>query len=141
SPRAEILPIVLHHGIGSESSCWNVQDAHSTGTKPAGYSIAEGEDGYRFGSTPRRDPSHHRETPARGGVCLHMCVMTAARRSRRKRKTQRMELRVAPSVRKLIQRATALSGLAAGDLACEGARRILEDHEREVLAAHAIVVD
>jgi uncharacterized protein (DUF1778 family) len=54
-----------------------------------------------------------------------------ARKSRgREHKTQRMELRVAPSVRK---RATAISGLAAGDLAYEGARRILEDHERMVL--------
>jgi uncharacterized protein (DUF1778 family) len=44
-----------------------------------------------------------------------------------------MELRVSPSVRKLIDRATAISGLAAGDLAYEGARRILEDHERMVL--------
>ncbi len=41
-----------------------------------------------------------------------------------------MELRVAPSVRKLIEQATAISGLAAGDLAYEGARRVLEDHER-----------
>jgi uncharacterized protein (DUF1778 family) len=57
-----------------------------------------------------------------------------ARKSRgREHKTQRMELRVAPSVRKLIERATAISGLAAGDLAYEGARRILEDHERMVL--------
>ena len=44
-----------------------------------------------------------------------------------------MELRVAPSVRELIERATAVSGLAAGDLAYEGARRILEEHERMVL--------
>jgi uncharacterized protein (DUF1778 family) len=44
-----------------------------------------------------------------------------------------MELRVAPSVRKLIERATAVSGLAAGDLAYEGARRILDDHERMIL--------
>lgn len=44
-----------------------------------------------------------------------------------------MELRVAPSVRKIIQRATAVSGLAAGDLAYEGARRILEEHESLVL--------
>ena len=44
-----------------------------------------------------------------------------------------MELRVAPSVRKIIQRATAVSGLAAGDLAYEGARRILEEHESIVL--------
>jgi uncharacterized protein (DUF1778 family) len=44
-----------------------------------------------------------------------------------------MELRVAPSVRKIIQRATAISGMAAGDLAYEGARRILEEHERVVL--------
>ncbi len=51
----------------------------------------------------------------------------------RERKTERMELRVAPSVRKLIERASAVSGLAAGDLAYEAARRILEEHERMVL--------
>ena len=48
-------------------------------------------------------------------------------------KTERMELRVAPSVRKLIERATAISGLSPGDLAYEAARRVLEEHERMVL--------
>jgi len=52
---------------------------------------------------------------------------------RREQKTERMELRVAPSVRRIIRRATAVSGLAAGDLAYEGARRILEEHESIVL--------
>lgn len=52
---------------------------------------------------------------------------------RHERKTERLELRVAPSVRRMIERATAISGLAAGDLAYEGARRILEEHERMVL--------
>ena len=51
----------------------------------------------------------------------------------REHKTERMELRVAPSVKKLIERATAVSGLAAADLAYEGARRVLEDHERMLL--------
>ncbi len=61
-------------------------------------------------------------------------MATPVRKSQaREHKTERMELRVAPSVRKLIERATAVSGLAAGDLAYEGARRILEDHERMVL--------
>jgi uncharacterized protein (DUF1778 family) len=61
-------------------------------------------------------------------------MTTAARKGReREHKTERMELRVAPSVRKLIDRATAVSGLAAGDLAYEAARRILEEHERMVL--------
>ncbi len=54
-------------------------------------------------------------------------------RDSREQKTQRMELRVAPSVRAMIRRATAVSGLAAGDLAHEGARRILEEHEVFVL--------
>jgi hypothetical protein len=36
-------------------------------------------------------------------------------------------------VRKLIERATGVSGLTAGDLAYEGARRILGEHERLVL--------
>lgn len=49
------------------------------------------------------------------------------------RKTERLELRMAPSMRKIIARATAVSGLAAGDLAYEGALRVLEDHERVVL--------
>jgi len=44
-----------------------------------------------------------------------------------------MELRLSPSARRLIERATAVSGLAAGDLAYEGARRVLEEHERMVL--------
>lgn len=48
-------------------------------------------------------------------------------------KRERIELRVAPSAKKLIQRAMAVSGLTAGDLAYEGARRVLEEHERMVL--------
>jgi uncharacterized protein (DUF1778 family) len=52
---------------------------------------------------------------------------------KQERKTERLELRVAPSVRSMIERATAVSGLAAGDLAYEGARRVLEEHERMVL--------
>ncbi|HYO12918.1 MAG TPA: DUF1778 domain-containing protein [Thermoanaerobaculia bacterium] len=48
-------------------------------------------------------------------------------------KKERIELRVAPSAKKLIQRAMAISGLTAGDLAYEGARRVLEEHERMML--------
>ncbi len=48
-------------------------------------------------------------------------------------KRERIELRVAPSAKTLIQRAMAVSGLTAGDLAYEGARRVLEEHERMVL--------
>ena len=47
--------------------------------------------------------------------------------------TERLKLRVAPSAKRVIRRAMAISGLAAGDLAYEGARRVLEDHERMVL--------
>jgi uncharacterized protein (DUF1778 family) len=49
-------------------------------------------------------------------------------------KKERIELRVAPSAKLLIQRAMAVSGLTAGDLAYEGARRVLDEHERMVLA-------
>jgi uncharacterized protein (DUF1778 family) len=48
----------------------------------------------------------------------------------RERKRERIELRVAPSAKLVIQRAMAVSGLTAGDLAYEGARRILDEHER-----------
>jgi uncharacterized protein (DUF1778 family) len=48
-------------------------------------------------------------------------------------KTERMELRVAPSVKATIRRATAISGLAVGDLAYAGARHVLEEHERMLL--------
>lgn len=58
---------------------------------------------------------------------------TARRSARREHKSERMELRVTPSARKLIERAAAVSGLAAGDLASEGARRVLEEHERMLL--------
>lgn len=48
-------------------------------------------------------------------------------------KKERIELRVAASAKALIQRASAISGLTAGDLAYEGARRVLDEHERMVL--------
>jgi uncharacterized protein (DUF1778 family) len=51
------------------------------------------------------------------------------------RKKERLELRVAPSAKALIQRAMAVSGLTAGDLAYEGARRVLDEHDRMVLTA------
>lgn len=48
-------------------------------------------------------------------------------------KTQRLELRLAPSAKKLIRQAMSVTGLAAGDLAYEGARRLLDEHQRMVL--------
>lgn len=51
----------------------------------------------------------------------------------RELKKERLELRVSHSVKQAIQRAMAVSGLTAGDLADEGARRILDEHERMVL--------
>jgi uncharacterized protein (DUF1778 family) len=48
-------------------------------------------------------------------------------------KRERMELRIAASARRLIERAMAVSGLTAGDLAYEGARRVLEQHDQMVL--------
>jgi uncharacterized protein (DUF1778 family) len=53
--------------------------------------------------------------------------------ARRELKTERMELRLAPSAKRAIRRAMSVSGLNAGDLAYEGARRVLADHERMAL--------
>ena len=50
--------------------------------------------------------------------------------SKREYKTQRLELRLAPSAKKVIQQAMSVTGLAAGDLAYEGARRLLDEHQR-----------
>lgn len=63
-------------------------------------------------------------------------MATSARRKQsadRELKRARLELRVAPSAKQLIRRAMAVSGLTAGDLAYEGARRVLDEHERMVL--------
>jgi len=49
------------------------------------------------------------------------------------RKSARMELRIAPAAKEVIRRAMAISGHSAGDLAYEGAKRVLEEHERMVL--------
>jgi uncharacterized protein (DUF1778 family) len=54
--------------------------------------------------------------------------------TKRERKTLRLELRLAPSAKKVIQQATSLTGLAAGDLAYEGARRLLDEHQRMILS-------
>ena len=53
----------------------------------------------------------------------------------REYKSERLELRLAPSAKRVIQRAMSVTGLAAGDLAYEGARRLLDEHERMVLSA------
>jgi len=44
-----------------------------------------------------------------------------------------MELRLPPSFKQLIRQAMALSGRSAAELAYEGAKRVLEEHERMVL--------
>lgn len=56
--------------------------------------------------------------------------MAASRRPAAERKTERMELRMTPRVRAMVERAMAVSGLTAGDLAFEAARRVIEDTER-----------
>lgn len=53
---------------------------------------------------------------------------------KREYKSQRLELRLAPSAKKVIQQAMSVAGLAAGDLAYEGARRLLDEHQRMVLS-------
>lgn len=55
------------------------------------------------------------------------------RKPDRELKRERIELRVGASAKELIQRAMAVSGLSAGDIAYEGARRVLDEHERMVL--------
>ena len=52
---------------------------------------------------------------------------------KREYKSQRLELRLAPSAKKVIQQAMSVTGLAAGDLDNEGARRLLDEHQRMVL--------
>ncbi len=52
----------------------------------------------------------------------------------REYKSQRLELRLSPSAKKVIQQAMSVTGLAAGDLAYEGARRLLDEHQRMVLS-------
>jgi uncharacterized protein (DUF1778 family) len=56
-----------------------------------------------------------------------------ARKNRPERSTARMELRIAPSAKEFIRRAMAVSGRSAAELAYEGARRVLEEHERMAL--------
>lgn len=55
---------------------------------------------------------------------------------RRELKRERLELRVATSAKQLIQRAMTVSGLTAGDLAYEGARRVLDEYERMTLTGN-----
>jgi uncharacterized protein (DUF1778 family) len=53
---------------------------------------------------------------------------------KREYKSERLELRLAPSAKRVIQQAMSVTGLAAGDLAYEGARRLLDEHQRMVLS-------
>jgi uncharacterized protein (DUF1778 family) len=58
---------------------------------------------------------------------------SSRKRAPRELKKERIELRVAASAKELIQRAMTVSGLTAGDLAYEGARRVLDEHQRMTL--------
>lgn len=51
----------------------------------------------------------------------------------RELKNRRIELRVTASAKGPIKRAMAISGLTAGDRACAGARRVIDDLRRTVL--------
>src|SRR5262245_41541177 len=77
----------------------------------------------------------HGKMPYKG---LRRSIMPSTRRKpaspKREYKTQRLELRLAPSAKKVIQQAMSITGLAAGDLAYEGARRLLDEHQRMVLS-------
>ncbi|MBC7668813.1 MAG: DUF1778 domain-containing protein [Gemmatimonadaceae bacterium] len=64
---------------------------------------------------------------------MAMAIAASPAPAPREPKKERIELRVAASAKDLIQRAMAVSGLTAGDLAYEGARRVLDEHERMVL--------
>jgi len=56
-----------------------------------------------------------------------------AKKPDRELKKERMELRLTPSRKQIIQKAMAVSGQTAADIAYEGARHVLEQHERMVL--------
>jgi uncharacterized protein (DUF1778 family) len=49
------------------------------------------------------------------------------------RKTHRIESRVTASVKEVIQRASAISGMTPGDLAYAEARRVVAEHEHLLL--------
>jgi uncharacterized protein (DUF1778 family) len=66
-------------------------------------------------------------------VQRHAALIAQSDLPKRERNTQRLELRLAPSAKKVIQQAMSVTGLAAGDLAYEGARRLLDEHQRMVL--------
>jgi uncharacterized protein (DUF1778 family) len=89
-----------------------------------------------FGSfEPRQCPSCNARrftVPCEQGE-FAMPVASRRKTPVRELKKDRLELRVAASAKALIQRAMAVSGLTAGDLAYEGARRVLDEHERMVL--------
>lgn len=55
--------------------------------------------------------------------------MVSVAKKAAERKTARLELRVTPSVREVIQRAAAITGLTPGDMAFQAAQRIVEQYD------------
>ena len=60
-------------------------------------------------------------------------MSTSSKSAARELKKERIQALVALSAKELIQRAMAVSGLTAGDLAYEGARRVRDEHQRMIL--------
>lgn len=68
-----------------------------------------------------------------GTIPYTLVMAKAAQKPARQRKTARMELRIPVAAKEFIRRAMAISGRSAADLAYEGAKLVLEEHERMVL--------
>ena len=75
----------------------------------------------------------HGKLPYSDGMEKAISTSTSRRKPGREVKRERIELRIGVSAKKLIRRAMSVTGLTAGDLAYEGARRVLAEHERMVL--------
>ncbi len=57
----------------------------------------------------------------------------AKRKDDNETRTERMELRLRPSTKQVIQRAMSISGLSASDLAYQAARQVIAEHEHILL--------
>jgi uncharacterized protein (DUF1778 family) len=69
-----------------------------------------------------------------GSTYIHLMATAAKSKQKRDLKRQKLELRVVPSAKALTLRAMAVSGLPAADLALQGAKQLLVEHERMVLS-------
>ncbi len=121
-PRRWRMAIIVNKPVGAPKqwkAAGKADESNGAAKQPVGASSP-------YGASENTEAEQVAQSSAR----IRSELERAKNRGKRELKTRRRELRLTPSTDDFIRCAMEVSGLTAGDLAYEGARKILEAHNQ-----------